>query len=102
MNVWDASENGWTGVWTRRGGSDIFDAVWQKGGSTVKAVLTITVRGNSVRINRRSSSDGVSDRDYEGTISSDGSVSGQVFLFGGHLPLAAPQTISSHGSFFCL
>lgn len=87
MNVWDASENGWTGVWTRRGQSNQFDAVWHKGGATVKALLTLTVQGNSVKIQRRASSDGVSDREYEGTISPDGSVSGEVYLpGGGHYP----------------
>ncbi|MGF9859860.1 hypothetical protein ABEX55_22880 [Priestia endophytica] len=70
---WIEQEHGWTGVWTRRGSSNVFDARWTKPGQIdVTAVLTISVSDNRyVTIERRNSSDGV-NCNYTGTISSDG------------------------------
>ncbi|WP_309088120.1 hypothetical protein [Domibacillus sp.] len=75
---WDEQEGAWRGVWTRRGNSNIFDARWTQPGQTpVTAVLTITLQGNNVRIQRRNSSDG-NNCDYRGTLSADGrTASGQ-------------------------
>jgi hypothetical protein len=68
--VWYEHEAGWNGVWTRRGYSNVFDAVWAKGGASATAVLVIDIRGNSVRIKRRGN-DGTSFR-YSGVLSPDG------------------------------
>jgi predicted GNAT family acetyltransferase len=74
--VWQESENGWSGVWTRRGGSDTFDAVWTKDGGRVTAVLTMQRTGaNTVSILRRDTSDSL-EVDYTGSIGRDGSVRG--------------------------
>ncbi|WP_046176209.1 hypothetical protein [Domibacillus indicus] len=75
---WNEQEGGWTGVWTRRGNSNIFDARWtQPGQQDVTAVLSISIDGNTVRVARRNSSDG-NNCDYRGTLSGDGrTVSGQ-------------------------
>ena len=71
-SVWDETENGWNGVWTRRGTSNIFDALWTKAGvAAVTAVLTITVTGSKFSIQRRQVSEGYI-LDYEGTLESDG------------------------------
>ncbi|MBT2602041.1 hypothetical protein J7E55_03060 [Bacillus sp. ISL-53] len=65
---WDEEENGWRGVWTRRGNSNVFDARWTRPGVTpVTAVLRMQQQGNNVRIERRNSSDG-NDCDYTGRI----------------------------------
>jgi len=70
--VWTVSEDGgWTGTWTRRGDSLVFDAVWSKGGQRVTGVLTMSVQGRTVRIQSRRQSNG-NDVDYEGTLSEDG------------------------------
>jgi hypothetical protein len=75
-SVWYESENGWSGVWTRRGTGDLFDAVWTMGGSRVTGTLTITLTGaNTFCIHRQDSTDNVMV-DYTGTIARDGSVSG--------------------------
>ena len=66
--VWRVVEGdkNWTGVWTRRGDSNTFDAVWHGYGQRQTAVLTMTLEGNRVRIVR-----GAGDV-YTGTISEDG------------------------------
>lgn len=69
--LWNETESGWQGVWTRRGNSNIFDARWGSGTRIVTAVMTINVTGNQVTIARRNSSDG-NDCDYTGTIAPDG------------------------------
>jgi hypothetical protein len=69
--VWYETEGEYSGVWTRRGNSNVFDAVWKHHDSTYTAVLTIHIFGNSVRIKRRYSSDGA-DFNYTGTLSDDG------------------------------
>jgi len=74
--VWNAQENGYAGTWTRRGNSNVFDAVWVNGSSRVTAVMTMTIQGSDVHIARRQDSYG-SNCDYTGRISADGrSVSG--------------------------
>lgn len=46
--VIDAS-GGWSGIWTRRGNSDVFDALWRRGGERdVTGTLTISINGSSV------------------------------------------------------
>lgn len=67
--VWYEHESGWNGVWTRRGYSDVFDAVWEKGDVSHTAVLTIEIRGDSVRIVRRENDGSVIH--YSGTLSPD-------------------------------
>jgi hypothetical protein len=73
--VWDQSENGWNGVWTRRGKSNVFDAVWTRGGSQVSAILTLTTDGNRVEIYRRDMN-GAAEVDYSGTLDGRGNASG--------------------------
>lgn len=75
--VWDQTENGWTGLWTRRGKSNVFDAVWTRGGSQVAAVLTVTVEGSRVEVYRRDLN-GAAEVDYSGTIDARGNVSGSA------------------------
>lgn len=69
---WSESESGWSGTWTRRGTSNVFDAVWTQGAQRpITAVLTIHMNGNQVRIERRHSSDR-NDCDYQGTLQPNG------------------------------
>ncbi len=80
--VWQEHENGWDGVWTRRGNSNVFDAVWTRGAGRVQAVLTMTLSsGNQVVIHRRDSNDGV-QVDYVGTIDRQGRVTGTGRIVG--------------------
>jgi hypothetical protein len=65
--VWYEEEDAWKSVWTRRPGTNIFDAVASKGRITIRFVLTISRGGNRVRVVRTGSSDG-SDLMYAGTI----------------------------------
>jgi hypothetical protein len=75
-SAWQQSENGWSGVWTRRGASEVFDAVWTLNGVRVTAVLTMTRTGaNTVSIYRKDTSD-TEEVDYAATIAPDGTVSG--------------------------
>lgn len=68
--VWNESESGWTGTWTRRGNSSVFDAVWRKGGGTVRALLSIRITGNRVFVSRTRSTDGY-NCNYSGTLSAN-------------------------------
>ena len=75
---WDEEEvAGWKGVWTRRGNTNVFDARWERPGSTAAtAVLTIELNGNTVRIERRH--DNGQGCTYTGTLAPDGvTVSGK-------------------------
>ena len=75
-SMWQESENGWSGVWTRRGTSGVFDAVWTLNGRQVTAVLTMTRTGaDTVSIYRMDTSDSL-EVDYTATIGGDGSVTG--------------------------
>ena len=67
-NFWTENELGWTGTWMRRGSSNIFDANW---GGEVTALLTISIQGDLVKVERRGSSDG-NDCDYQGAVAPDG------------------------------
>lgn len=69
--VWHVLESGWAGTWTRRNGSNIFDAVWTEGDGRVTAVMTIVRTGERLQIERTNSSDG-NDCTYEGTVGPDG------------------------------
>ncbi|GJM09747.1 MAG: hypothetical protein DHS20C11_20230 [Lysobacteraceae bacterium] len=59
---WIESEKDFRGTWTRRGTSNVFDAVWEGG---YQAVLTMTLIGNNVRIVRQGAD---ATCRYDGTI----------------------------------
>jgi FkbM family methyltransferase len=65
--VWIEEESGWAGVWTRRGRSELFDAVWTKNGKRMEAVLRIRIDGDLVTLTRKGSSHGADDMTYLGT-----------------------------------
>lgn len=69
-NVWAVNENdAWTGTWTRRGNSDVFDAVWVHNQTKehITDVLKITaIEGSKITIYR----EGLKGY-YYGTLSSD-------------------------------
>lgn len=68
--VWDETESGWTGVWTRRGGSATFDAIWTTPrGDRANAILTMNARGNRVTILRQDSRGGTCN--YTGDLRPD-------------------------------
>lgn len=81
--VWQVSEDGgWSGTWTQRGDSGVFDAVWHKGGQRVTGLLTVEIQGRRVRVQSRKQSNG-SDVDYQGTLSADGrAVAGTLRVLG--------------------
>ena len=84
--VWEKSENGWGGTWTRRGDSNVFDAVWTKGYDRVTAVLTMTQTGvNTVSIYRQdtSSTGSMINVDYTAFVNSNGAVTGTAIIRGG-------------------
>lgn len=52
--VWQESEAGWQGTWTRLGNSNQFNAIWtHPSGGVVRAFLTMTIVGNNVAVIRR-------------------------------------------------
>jgi hypothetical protein len=51
--VWHTEEASWTGTWTRRPGTNIFDGVWTLGTSSFPGVLTIVRIGSAIRVTRR-------------------------------------------------
>ena len=63
--VWSEVEETELAIWTRRPGSNIFDASWSNG--RVRAVLEMTLLGNQVTIRRTRGTDGY-DCIYTGTI----------------------------------
>jgi FkbM family methyltransferase len=67
-SVWIEEESGWDGVWTRRGRSNVFDAVWTKNGLRIEAVLSIAMDGDQVTLTREASSDGAENMTYFGTM----------------------------------
>ncbi len=84
--VWEVTETGVTGTWRRRGQTTIFDGKWDDG---AVGELTITLKGNEVRIVRKDESGPkVGDViDYEGTISEDGkTVTGTMKSTAGQAP----------------
>jgi len=73
--VWHQNENGWSGVWTRRGNTNVFDGVWTQGSSRHLGTMTITMGSNgAVRIYRKDGN-GI-EVDYVGTMSARGQVNG--------------------------
>jgi FkbM family methyltransferase len=66
--VWTEEESGWSGIWTRRGKTTVFDALWTKDGATVTAVLTMTLDDGKVTVIRTRSNDGAADLSYAGTV----------------------------------
>jgi hypothetical protein len=81
--VWKVRDEAWAGIWTRRGTSNVFDAVWTKGSLRLTGLLSITISGAKVTVERTQSSDG-NPCTYTGTLSADGkSVSGMVKCYGG-------------------
>ena len=78
--AWDEYEvSSWHGTWTRRGSSNVFDAHWEKlGNSPIDQILTINIKGSSVKIHRQDPNIVNNTCSYSGTIASDGvSVSGE-------------------------
>lgn len=72
---WDVTEVfGWTGVWTRRDKSNVFDALWTLGGKREKAELAINITGNIVNVKRKQKT-GYSFPgqmcEYKGTLAAD-------------------------------
>jgi hypothetical protein len=54
--VWHEQENGWTNIWTRRPGTNIFDSLGTKGRGVVRkstGVLSIVRAGDRVEITRK-------------------------------------------------
>lgn len=82
--VWEETEGlkgGWSGTWTLRNGTDIFDAVWyrkdlSKGSNAVYAdIKIISLKNNEIilfRSNERSIEPEHNDYYYYGNISDDG------------------------------
>jgi hypothetical protein len=68
-STWAESELGWSGTWTRRPGTDVFDARWvHPNGHREAAELFISVNGSQVSILRRQQK---GECRYEGTLSPD-------------------------------
>jgi hypothetical protein len=65
---WLTVEGGWSGVWIRRGASNLFEAIWTLGGSRIEAQLSIALQGDRVEINRvdTKSTVGLSSCTYSG------------------------------------
>ncbi len=73
--VWREQESGWSGLWRRRGDTNVFDAEWT-GPGRVTATLVIKLDGpDKVKIERRNSSDGNSCH-YAGRFSGGGAYGG--------------------------
>jgi hypothetical protein len=73
--TWTVKESGpqgnYEGIWTRRPGTDTFDASWS-GGSITDVIDITSIKGNKITLHRHGNGG-----DYTGTISSDGtSISG--------------------------
>jgi hypothetical protein len=69
---WSVTEAGITGRWVRRGNSDTWDGTWANGAA---AILTISIAGDKLRINRKDVTGGLTAI-YEGTLASDGTMQG--------------------------
>jgi hypothetical protein len=76
------TEGGYTGVWTRRGNTNEYDAVWTRGRQQINGVLSITTQGNRIFIRRLQSSDNQLC-EYEGTVSADGTTINGTYQCGG-------------------
>jgi hypothetical protein len=75
-------EGGYNGVWTRRGNTNEYDAVWSRGRQQITGVLSVTTQGNRIFIKRLQSTDGVTC-EYEGTVSADGTTINGTYGCGG-------------------
>jgi hypothetical protein len=69
---WVVNDSGWSGTWTRRGTSNLFDAVWTLGNDRVEAELAVTLQGNHVEIRRTDTKSndlgtGIYSGDWNGT-----------------------------------
>lgn len=66
--VWNVSDHGWSGVWTRRANTGIFDAVWRDArGTQVQDEVTVeSITGAQIVLLRK----GLNGR-YRGTLSND-------------------------------
>jgi hypothetical protein len=76
---WDVvdTDGDWSGVWTRRGDSTLFDGYWQTavgGGADHRALLDIKAAGSHVTVNRTDPPNQFETTDclYEGEITADG------------------------------
>ena len=69
-NIWYESEFGWSGVWIRRPGTNVFDATWTMGATRVQAVLAIQIQGNAVTVRRQQPNGQTCD--YSGTLDGGG------------------------------
>src|SRR5687767_9787266 len=66
-------ENNFTGIWTRRGRSNVFDAVWTRGSERGEAILDISLSGNRITVRRTDTAEfGGNVCNYTGTLDSDG------------------------------
>lgn len=80
---WEEGEDGWSGVWLRRGKSRIFDAYWTKGSEVERAILKVSInpRTRAVRVHRTNTFYNKGPRFgvgwYEGTIDSSGMITGR-------------------------
>lgn len=83
--AWRETENGWTGHWTRRGTSNVFDATWTKPGEdSVAAVLEMSLEADgTVKIHRKDTRARVAfEIDYTGKIDGTGHVEGSATIRG--------------------
>lgn len=65
------TEGGYAGVWTRKGNSNEYDAVWTRGRQQINGLLSITTQGNRIFVKRLQSTDNQLC-EYVGTVSADG------------------------------
>ncbi|MBP6768804.1 MAG: hypothetical protein KA171_13575 [Reyranella sp.] len=66
--VWYVEENAWRGGWTRRPGTNIFDAVMTQNKEVITFVASVERDGDTVFVRRDLGSDGSGRMDYKGTI----------------------------------
>jgi hypothetical protein len=84
VRQWKVNEQGWTGVWTRRGNSNQFDARWtMPGQNDIQGVIEMHFSDRDVRMNRTDLN--TNQRcEYRGQISPDGrTAQGWVSCSGG-------------------
>lgn len=86
---WHETEGGISGVWERRGNTNIFDGKWENG---AVAVLEMELTHNKVKIKRKDTAGPSAGWEitYEGTISADGkTVKGNEWYPGGQTEWSA-------------